>query len=96
MIDIKRILVASGAAVALAGLGACAQMPAEAQAAEADGKIERVYVTGSRISVDPDTIRVSRIPTTGQNVVIYTREDLESTGEWDIRRALRQLSPIVY
>jgi hypothetical protein len=96
MIDIKRILVASGAAVALAGLGACAQMPAEAQAAEAAGEIERVYVTGSRISVDPDTIRVSRIPTTGQNVVIYTREDLESTGEWDIRRALRQLSPIVY
>ena len=75
---------------ALAFVG-CAHAPSPSAEGTTAARPARVAVTGSRI---PQAVSMRNgLPATVSPVVVWTREDLERTGSYDIAKALRQLDP---
>jgi len=83
----------SGTALLVALTAGCAHAPrSDAQPAKKAARFERVVVTGSHIPqrIDPD----SRAPVTISPVRVYSREEIERTGQYyDLRAALGDLDP---
>jgi hypothetical protein len=76
--------------LAAALLAGCAHAPAP-PTARAEEAPPPVVVTGSHL---PQRVDLSTgVPRTTGPVRIYTREELERTGEPDLERALRKLQP---
>jgi putative hemolysin len=101
----NRLMIASLCAAGLLGVAACATQPsagttaAETRAASASAQPDDRYClrrTGTRI----DLRRNDRSGDSDKQCIaaggrVYTREDLERTGEIDIADALRKLDPAI-
>lgn len=102
-----RLMITSVCIAALIGISACA-MPqhragssASGMASQGMGEIDRYCVkhTGTRLMVEDDradktrTFRDACVDAGGR---VYTREQIESTGEVDLADALRKLDPSIY
>lgn len=75
----------------LAGVAGCAALPSDSPGMT--DATQKLVVTGSRIprEVDPE----AEILNTAAPVTVITKEELDRTGEIDLKRALRKASPIV-
>lgn len=103
----NRLMIASMCLVGSLGLSACATQGqagsgyAATAATQIDAPIDRYCVkhTGSRLIVDDDradktaSFRDACVNAGGR---VYTREQIESTGETNIAAALRKLDPSIY
>lgn len=98
----NRLMIASACVSGLLAVAACATPPTAGSATIAGDRagIDRYCVqqTGTRIRVRDD--RTDKTDDFRQRCVIaggrvYTREDIERTGEVDIGRALRKLDPAI-
>ena len=86
-------MLLAGTAVAQQDLDT-AETAASEPGAEESARPECVRVTGSRICRDPDSVKMAgRTLNTANNVTVYGREDLFTTGQPTVGGALRQLDP---
>lgn len=107
-----RLMMTSVCVAALIGISACAMpqhragsaapgMACQGMACHGMGQIDRYCVkhTGTRLIVEDDradktrTFRNACVDAGGR---VYTREQIESTGEVDLADALRKLDPSIY
>jgi hypothetical protein len=72
----------------------CKECKCEKGKCTCEPKEKKVRLTGSHL---PQTVtKLGRITDSVQPVSVFTREDLENTGETDIAAALRKLSPAIH